>query len=514
MTSGPLIPMIGYARVSYVGGREEILSPKIQQDEGGRWAPPHGYRIVRWIIDLDETGRNFDRDVALAIGAVVSEEVAAIGVYNYARWGRDTRDCLNNLKRVTDAGGDVISWTEPFDSETAIGIFGRTMAFAVAELQSRQIGEGWQRAHANRVGRGLPPDGGARFGYVRLGRIPDETRKNAYRRDPDDPLGERYVPDPVTGPLLAGLYARDVAGEGRRALVWWLNSHGILTASGGHWTRDSLNQVLASGFGAGLLRVHDPACRRKPERGKPKCPRTVYVPGAHEPVIRPEAWDAFLARQEARRDTPVRLRDPVHPYSGLLACGSTGHRLTVSPDGGGVAYRCPRRAEGRDCEGAYVRETAVEEAVLGWLSGWARDIEAAAAAEAARLRATARAQVTGDALARQEAALEKQLARLMRRWAADEHAEPRAYEIARKGIEEDLEAVRGRMRDAQRARAANAGAYQPVVTGLIGGWPTFPPARRRELLGHLIARIEVHRTGARKPPRLEIVPVWEDATRS
>ena len=146
--------------------------------------------------------------------------------------------------------------------------------------------------------------------------------------------------------------------------------------------------------------------------------------------------------------------------------------------------------------------------------GWARDIEAAAAVEAARLRATTRAQVTGDALARQEAALERQLARLMRRWAADEHAEPKAYDIARKGIEEDLEAVRGRMRDARRARAANAGAYQPVMVGLIEGWPTFPPGRRRELLGHLIARIEVHRTGARKPARLEIIPVWEDVSLS
>jgi hypothetical protein len=31
------------------------------------------------------------------------------------------------------------------------------------------------------------------------------------------------------------------------------------------------------------------------------------------------------------------------------------------------------------------------------------------------------------------------------------------------------------------------------------------------MLGHMIARIEVHRTGRGKPARIVIVPVWEDA---
>jgi DNA invertase Pin-like site-specific DNA recombinase len=500
--------MIGYWRVSFVA-REEIISPEIQQERGHAWAVQNGRRIARWVADPDMTGRNFKRRVMEAIAAVEAGEAAEIGVFRYNRWGRNALECLANVKRVEDAGGQVISWTEPVDVETAIGKFTRRMAFDLAELESDQIADGWRYAHASRVARGLPPDGTPRFGYVRLGRVRDDARRQAWRRDPDDPAGERYVPDPVTGPVLAALYERYAGGEPVRSLARWLNEGGIHTGSGGRWTRDSLRQVLGSGFGAGLLHVHDPACKRKPERGKP-CGRRVYVPGAHEPVITPEMWQAYTDRAERRREEHPRLRDPVHPLSGLLYCGSTDHRLTVTKDAGGLAYRCPRRAEARDCAGAFVRAALAEETVLAWLSQWAEGIEAAAALSATRTRAAARAQVRGDGLAKQEATLQRQLARLMTRWASDEQMEEAAYELARKPLLASLEDVRARMAAATRAQNANTGAWQPVVVGLLAEWPTFSPARRREMLSHMVARVEVHRTGRGKPPRLRIVPVWED----
>jgi DNA invertase Pin-like site-specific DNA recombinase len=500
--------MIGYVRVSYVGGRDEIISPDIQKAEGGRWCPPHGYRIVRWIVDLDETGRNFDRDVMEAIKAVEAGEAAAIGVYNYARWGRNTRDSLNNLKRVSDVGGDVVSWTEPFDSQTAIGVFGRTMAFAVAELQSLQIGEGWERAHGNRVARGLTATGTPRFGYVRLGRVRDEGRRG-YRRDPDDPAGERYVPDPVTGPVLAEMYRRDVDGAPRRSIARWLNRERIRTAAGGEWTIAGVRVVLASGFGAGLLRVHDPECRIKPTRER-QCNRTIYVSGVHPPVISPELWEAWLERHAERRELPPRLRDPVHPWSGLLWCHGKPHRLSVVIDRGGVAYRCTRKAEGRDCPGVYVREPFVEETVLGWLAQWAADIEAQAEIAQARHRTVARARDDLGQLAQDEARLQRRLARLMTRWANDDHMEETAYNMARAPIEADLARVRERVREAGQAERRNTGAYVPVAVGLLQEWHTLSPASRRHILGALITRIEVHKTGPRQPPRIRIVPVWHD----
>ena len=504
----PLIPVIGYWRVSY--GREHMISPDIQQSAITGWAQASGRRIVQWVGDPDNTGRHFNRRVQEAIAAIESRAAAEIGVYRYDRWGRNTAESLANVARVEDAGGRVVSVTELLDTETPAGEYNRTNAFALAQMQSKIIGTNWRDAHGSRVRAGLPADGGPRFGYVRLGRVRDPDRKNAWRRDPDDPLGERYVPGPATGPVLAALYERYAAGEAVRSLVRWLSEAGVPTASGGRWTRDTLRLVLASGFGAGLLHVHDPACRRKPERGRP-CGRRVHVPGAHEAVITPGTWQAYLERAGERRGEHPRLRDPVHPLSGLLWCGPYGHRLTVTKDAGGVAYRCPRRDGARDCPGAFVRAALAEETVLAWLGQWAAGIEAAAALTAARQATVRRAQADLEALTAQKAALERQLARLMTRWARDECAEEAAYQKARAPLLDGLAAVRAGMAAATRAGKVNATAWRPIAAGLLASWPVLSPGRRRQMLGELIARIEVHRTGRGRPPRIVIVPVWEGA---
>jgi DNA invertase Pin-like site-specific DNA recombinase len=505
----PLIPMVGYWRVSMVA-REEPLSPDIQQRAGEAWAGQHGRRIVRWIGDPDMTGRNFDRRVQEAIAAVEAGEVAEIGVYRFDRWGRNTRESLACLKRVEDAGGGVVSWTEPFDSATAIGRFSRGQAFLLAELQSGIIGDNWKAAHLARVAKGLPADGKPRFGYSRAGRVPNPDRKGAWQRDTTDELGERYVPDPVTGPVLAELYARYAASKPVRALARWLNSTGVRSARGAaSWSPRMVADVLASGFGAGLLRIHDPSCACGRNIGR--CPRVLYLPGAHDPVISEETWEAFQARRQARAALPAPMRDPVYPLSGLLCCGSCGRRLVIARNLGGRTYRCTRyEMRSADCaRGAYVTAAAAESAVLGWLGQWARDIEEQAAITAARARTARKAGGQRQRLATEEAALIRQLARLVASRASDEGMPAEVYEKAQADALSRLEAVRAALREAEQAENANTGEYLPVVIGLLEEWGTFTPAEKREILSAVITRVEVHRTGYRKPPRVKIVPVWE-----
>lgn len=502
MNEAAPVRRLGYVRVSMA--REEMISPAIQRAAILDDARRARRQITGWVEDLDATGRNFRRRVMEAIAAVEAGEAAEIGVYRYDRWGRNALECLANVQRVEDAGGAVVSAMERIDVETAMGRFTRRMAFDLAELQSDQIGDGWKAAHGSRVGRQLPASGTPRFGYVRLGRVPDPVRKHVFRPDVSDPAGERYVPDPVTGPVLASLYERYAAGEGIRSLTRELNEAGVPTTRGGRWGHSALLQVLASGFGAGLLRAHDPACRCK-RRSTYQCPRVIYHPGAQDPVIGPDVWEAFRARMAARRSVPGRLQEPVYPLSGLLFCGTCGGRLTSTYNYGqaGWGYRCPRRGEMRDCAtGVFIRRPVAEGAVLAWLAQWAARIDAGAGTAAPRARAR------GDALAQREASLSRQLARLMARWAADGHMEEAAYEMARAPLLADLEAVRERMRAAQRA--TSAGDFRPVVAGLLAEWPTFSPARRREMLSRLIAQVRVHHTGRREPPRIEIIPAWED----
>jgi DNA invertase Pin-like site-specific DNA recombinase len=514
-----LIPAIGYWRVSRA--REEMISPDLQKSSISECARRTGRHIVAWIGDPDKTGRNFKRKITDAIGRVQRGEAREILVYRYDRWGRNAVDSLANVRRVEIAGGSVVSATEPLDPETAIGKYNRTNSFALAEMQSDLIGENWNAVLASRVSSGKPANGTARFGYVRRGRVPDLTRPHQYVRDPADPLGERYEPDPVTGPALAEMYRRYLAGDGCLRLIRWLGGNGIMTTRGRRWTPRTLYGVLDSGFGAGLLRVHDPACRcgaglghapphLPDEEPEPACTRAVWVPGVHPPVIEPQEWEAYRERRALMRELPPGLKGSHYPLSGLLFCGTATHRLTVASHAGqrGAAYRCPLWARDRSCPGVWVRRAVAEAEVLAWLGGQAADIEAAARAQKARGRAAVTAAVARQRLESAVAQHDRALARLLRQRVSDEGIPDAAYETARADLLADRERDLAALAVASRAETSNSGEFLPVIRSVAAEWDTLPAQRVRELLGMVIREVRVHRTGRRVPPRIEIVPAW------
>ena len=77
--------------------------------------------------------------------------------------------------------------------------------------------------------------------------------------------------------------------------------------------------MLDAGFGAGKLHVHDPDCTCKGKKNR--CENRVHLPGAHEAVIGPEEWIAYLARRELVSATAPRARQGLYPVTGLARCG-------------------------------------------------------------------------------------------------------------------------------------------------------------------------------------------------
>src|SRR5262249_31901370 len=147
--------------------------------------------------------------------------------------------------------------------------------------------------------------------------------------------------------------------------------------------------------------------------------------------------------------------------------------------------------------------------VLAWLEPLAGGIEAQARAQRGRARTARKARGDAARQAAEETRLRGALARLLARQALDEDSPADAYDAARADLLGRREAARERLASARAAEARTGAPFIPVAAGLLQEWDTFPPAGRRELLSRLIARIEVHKTGYRKPPRLVIVPVWE-----
>lgn len=508
-----LVDAIGYVRVSLA--REEMISPEIQRAAIADWARRTGRRVIDWVQDLDKTGRNFRRNVMGAIERIEAREAREIVVYRYDRWGRSAVESLANIRRVEVAGGAVQSASEPFDAETAIGKFSRHQALGMAEMQSDIIGENWRSAHRNRLERGLPATSTPRFGYILRGRVPNPGNPKWKVRDLSDPAGERYEPDREggTAAVLKGEYVAYVNGSGAEKRCQALNAAGILNSRGRKWQHNAYFDTLDSGFAAGLLRVHNPECKGCPNVSA--CQNRIYLPGAQEPIIDTDLWEAYLRRRAEVARTPIRARTPTYPLTGVVVCGHCHYALVPQVNHGipGDVYKCGRWHMYRDCPGGtggFVKRVLAEQAVLGRLAEWAAEIDRAAARTEAREASMPRADRSG--LERQLVNVDQALSRLAVRKALDGDLMPAAvYESARDELLAERARCEARLAALAETQARSMVGYGPVLADLLTRWEVYPVARKNALLRQLIRHVTVSRPdGPKTAPAFQVVPVWED----
>jgi site-specific DNA recombinase len=514
----PLVPAIGYIRVSMV--REEMISPQTQRAAIRSCAARKGYAVIDWAEDLDATGRNFKRKIMNVIARVKDGEAEAIIVWKFSRFGRQRK--VNNLyiAELEEAGGRLVSATEDVDTSTATGKFQRGVLLEVSAFESDRAGETWAEAYGWRAQQGLPPFGRPRFGYRQAGRVRDEEDPHRTRHVRGEE--EKYVPDLARGSdALAAAYRAHIGGEGFHAIAGKLNAGGWQTSYGGRWRAQGVRDVLDSGFGAGLLLLHDPACRCG--NGKARCPSRAYLKGAHDPVIGPGEWQAYRRRRAAVAALPARSRAARYPVTGLARCGHCRSAMVASGYGGGgiPVFTCSRRRSYGDCEGKpSLSVTRITDAVREAVEAWAGhgDVLARDIARSARRRDSA------GTVARLEAALaehDRQLVNiaLSRARAADPLGDDAWKEAA---------AVKRAERDA--AAAGLAGAREllarepgpelvPVLAGLAADWDRLPVPALNGILRSLVRRVAVYREGERTrdragwwklmPARIEVLFTWD-----
>lgn len=460
---------IGYVRVSMA--REEMISPEIQRAAIEEHCRRSGYVLADVVEDLDRTGRNFARaGVQAVISRIEAGDAEVAVVWKVSRFGRTRKDWYVASDRIDVAGGRLESATEGYDAATSMGKFTRGMLVELAAFESDRIGEGWKEAHANRRARGLPAQGGDRYGYTRD--------------------GDTFTPDPVTGEILARMYGWAADGMGRASIARRLNDEGIPGPKGAPWYADRVARILDSGFGAGLI---SHGIRSE----------ATWTPGAHEPVVSEDVWLRYRAQRAARAGDKSTGK---HRYvlSGLMRCGVDGCGAGMNSDRlgrhAGYGFACSAWRAGKHPTCVTVSQSRAEAVVLDWLKDYAEAIEQAAseapAPAPAGVRQAARAQRD-----RQEA--ERALAKLTAGWAAGIVPDG-AYTDARDILTEKVETARRREAAAEVARTA------PTVEarGLLEEWPTLSVEARRSLLGALIEAVEVvpgERRGLR--PTVTVIPV-------
>ncbi|MFD4659312.1 recombinase family protein [Kitasatospora sp. NPDC058444] len=505
-----LEPFIGYIRVST--WKEEKISPEIQQAAILDWARRHRKRIVRWITDLDATGRNFKRKIMQGIEAVERKEAVGIAVWKFSRFGRTRDGVAVNLKRVENTGGELVSATEPIDARTAIGRLYRGIIFEFSAYESDRAGEQWSETHALRRAAGLPATGRPRFGYIWHRRYNPKTEQLQQ---------ERYEPDVDVGPDVVELYLRYVAGKGFTKLAGWLNSLGYRSTRGALWSAETVKRYMDSGFAAGLLRVHDPKCQCNGRKTNGSCPNYQFIEGAHEELIGPEIWQQYVERRKLVKETTPRSRDGIYMLTGTMACGgcrlgctlnsATRKKISIP----GWAYRCGRRAKsaGHACKGVYLMRPIVEGEVMEFLGKHAKGIDESPESQVRRARES---EVARKRASDRRAELEREGKRLtaaLTRIAVDKNMNPEnypddVYDLAVADLKKAREKnTRELERTAVVVEQPTFSDFRPMVVGLMAEWDTLLVAERNAIIRKLVRRVALVRKSADEVV-VEVHPIW------
>jgi site-specific DNA recombinase len=416
------------------------------------------------------------------VEGVAGGKADGILVWKYSRWGRNLNDSLTNIRALQDAGGFIISSTEPGDVETPHGKFSLHMLLVIAELQSDQIKESWRDSQWNRISQGLPGNGKPRFGYD-YDREKREFNKNS-----------------VTNPWLRRAYVGYITGaEPLSRVVLEMTRQGIRGTEGKPLTHTSMLFILDSGFGAGKIIVGA-------RRGKKQEYDPTYYPGKHEACISEEEWQAYLRKRKSL--SAPRIVNPASKLSGIARCGNCGRTLARFNDAQAKQLGCRNTPynSGNPClDRCSIREHKVEQAVYEWLldqadaQGYDEAAAKAAAAEDARGNL---AQLQQEAIALEEAIL-----RVEDRLARGKIDEGPA-DTLKAEYQAELRENRENQAEMEKASVAPIVPTPEMFTTLAKLWmdPTIEPSVVNAALAQVVKAVKVYPKTA--DVRVRVIPVW------
>jgi site-specific DNA recombinase len=284
----------GYIRVSRVNGRggENFISPHVQREKIQAYAKLQGHKVVRWHEDLDEPGsKNSRPGFQTAIERVEGGKTDGIAVAKLDRFARSVADAAGAIRRIRDAGGELLSVEDNFDSSTPMGKFAMHMLLALGELELDRIRENWSTAQRLAVERGVHVASRPPTGYKRR----SDGRLEPVKRD---------------AAVVAEVFRRRGAGAPYGELTTLLEQKRVRGPyDNPHWTTAAVSKLLQNPVYLGEARSGK---HRKKD--------------AHPAIVSEQEW---RAAQGARSVSPLRSGEGAL-LAGLLRCA--GCRYVLKPD--------------------------------------------------------------------------------------------------------------------------------------------------------------------------------------
>lgn len=455
-----------YARIS--SDREgDQLGVRRQIEDCKRLALQRGWEVADVYVDDDISAWSGKRrpGYELLLDDLRLRRIDGVVVWHIDRLLRHPRDLEAFLDLCDEAGTDKLGCvTGEVDLGSHTGRLTARMLGGLARYESDHKSERILRKHEELALAGKISGGGSRpFGY--------EADKLTVR--PDEAA------------VIRDCATKFLAGASIRAICTDLNQAGVVTATGGEWTPQSLRRMLGSARISG----------QRERRGE-------IVATAQWPAIITPAQTAriraTLADPERRTNKTARRYLLVR----LLRCGLCGESLVARPRSGGQRrYACARGPGLSGCGHVYINADQVEafvvEAVL-----WRLDSPELTAA----LRAP-RDEPDAERLQHETEDAQAQLTELADAYGNKLIGLPE-WLAARKPIEARLTAARKQLAKASRTSALED--HLGDSAGLRERWQTLDLTRQRAIVAAVLDHTTVApgRPGYNKFDPQRLTPVW------
>lgn len=287
--------VVGYVRVSDTKEREgeRFISPDEQRKTIERFVAGKGHELVDVVEDLDASGGTLERSgLNDVLERLDGGEADAIAVAYLTRLSRNTIEGLELVRRINEAGRDVLIGDLDLDTSTPVGRAILTVLLAFAQLELEQRRDSWAVAQRRALERGVYPG----------------TTPTGYTRDENG----RMVPDPIAGPVIVRLFERRARGLSWAKLARWLDEE-LPREDGQPWRPSTVSDMVTTPLYLGRL--------ERTVGGE-----FVVVENAHEPLVERALWEAVANRRAAPRGTVSRPEPAA--LAGLVRCSGCGGPLS------------------------------------------------------------------------------------------------------------------------------------------------------------------------------------------
>lgn len=314
--------------------------------------------------DAGKSGKNTNRPgFERMMKKVRAGQVSHVIVYKIDRISRNLVDfslMYDDFKynRVT-----FISLNEQFDTSSAIGEAVLKIILVFAELERKLTSE---RVMDIMIGRALSGQwNGARVPY-------------GWDWDEEAKFPKHSETEAVFGRLMYDMYEETRSTCKVRD---YCNSHDVPTKRGGEWTSKTVADFIRNPMNRGDYRYNyreSARGRKKPEE------EVIYIEGVFPPLVPPEQFDrcvAIMDENAAKKRAAgfSHQKIHVHPFAGLLVCGSCGSPFQVvkqdKPRANGFSpslYRCGARCRKRSCMAPGCSDVVIGPFVFNYVSAMVR----------------------------------------------------------------------------------------------------------------------------------------------